>query len=246
MNLSELVTRARFEARQFLSPYPSIFLPLMRRRPSHDGKVIDADTEIVIEGYPRSGNTFATAAFEMAQRRPVRIARHLHAPAQVIAGVERGVPVMVVVRRPEDAVVSEVIRHPGLTLGQALRHYASFHQHLDGYRSGFVVAPFEQVIGDFGTVIQEVNDHFGTDFAPFDHTAKNVEEVFRRVDEMDRHDIGRRADDPAATTARPTASREQAKEELRQRLSDPVLAPVLERALEAFEAFTDTTESERR
>jgi hypothetical protein len=237
VNVSEVATRARFEARHLLSPYPSLFLPLMRRRPSHDGKVIDADTEIVIEGYPRSGNTFAAAAFEMAQGRPVRIARHLHAPAHVIAGVRRGVPVMVVVRRPEDAVVSEVIRHPGLTVGQALRHYASFHRHLEDYRSGFVVAPFERVTGDFGAVIEAVNTRFGTAFHLFDHTPENVEAVFRRVDEMDREDTGRRATDPAATTARPVASRDEAKEGLRMELDRPALAPARDRAIRAYETF---------
>lgn len=220
-----------------ISPYPSIFLPVMRRRRPHDGKVIDEHTEIVIEGYPRSGNTFATAAFELAQGRPVRIARHLHAPAHVIAGVERGLPVVVVIRKPEDAVVSEVIRHPGLSLGQALRHYTSFHRHLQSYRPGMVVALFEEVTTDFGEVIRRVNDRFGTSFTIFDHNDANVEEVFRRVDEMDRRDIGRRAEDPASTTARPVEARRFAKRDLVARLDSPQVRKRLAEAQDAHHRF---------
>lgn len=240
-SLSQLITRARFEARHQLSTYPSLFLPLMRRRPSHQGKVIDDETEIVIEGYPRSGNTFAVAAFEMAQARPVKIARHLHAPAQVISGIERRLPVMVVVRRPQDAVVSEVIRHPGLRLRQALRHYTSFHRQLHDCRPYLVVAPFEEVTTDFGIVIENVNERFGTGFATFAHTPENVEQVFRRVDEMDREDIGRRAGDPAATVARPVATREAAKRNLTELLHSPPLHSALERAVASYLDFTTTT-----
>ena len=40
-------------------------------------------TELVIEAFPRSANTFATVAFQLSQPAPVRVAHHLHAPAQV-------------------------------------------------------------------------------------------------------------------------------------------------------------------
>lgn len=237
VSTSGILTRARFEARHLLSSHPGLFLPLMRRRPSHQGKVIDDRTDIVIEGFPRSGNTFAAAAFEMSQPRPVRIARHLHAPAHVIEGIRRGLPVIVVVRRPDEAVVSEVIRHPELSLSQALRHYTAFHRRLLSHRHQFVIARFEQVTSDFGVVIEEVNARFGTDFATFDHTPQTVERVFARVDEMDRQDTGQRAADPAATTARPTSSREVVKAQLRDRLESPRLRSSLRRAMEAHTRF---------
>lgn len=246
MRLGVLTTKARLELRRLVSPYPRLFVPLMRLRSAHEGHVIDSSTEIMIEGAPRSGNTFAVAAFEHAQGRRVKVARHLHGAGHVMEGIRRGVPVLVVCRNPRDSVTSQVIRHPETTLAQALRQWVSFHKPLMGCLDQFVVASFDEITANFGSVIERINQKFGTDFALFDHTEENVEKVFRRVDEMDRQDIGRRADDPAATTARPTASREQAKKKLRQELSNPVLAPMLGLAVETFEAFIATTKSERR
>src|SRR5262245_45373054 len=74
----------RHVARSRFTEHPAIYLPFARRKyPGPSPKVIDADTELVIDGYMRSANTFAVYAFQMAQRRPVRLAHHLHAPAQV-------------------------------------------------------------------------------------------------------------------------------------------------------------------
>ena len=52
--------------------YPSLALPIARRR---HGVPVGPSTEVVIEGFPRSGTSFAVAAFRIAQRRPVEIAR---------------------------------------------------------------------------------------------------------------------------------------------------------------------------
>lgn len=67
---ANLSIRGRFRLRSLISLYPRLFLPVMRRRPAHRGHIVDVDTEIMIEGYPRSGNTFAVVAFEFAQGDP--------------------------------------------------------------------------------------------------------------------------------------------------------------------------------
>ncbi|RMG27959.1 MAG: hypothetical protein D6732_19595, partial [Methanobacteriota archaeon] len=69
-----------------LAPYPFLFVTAYRLfAPAHlrMEKLIGARTEIVIEGYPRSANTFAVVAFRLAQNRPVKIAHHLHMEAQI-------------------------------------------------------------------------------------------------------------------------------------------------------------------
>ena len=212
--LSELITRGRFNLRRRIAPYPRLFMPLMRRREAHDGHIVDDSTEIMIEGFPRSGNTFAVAAFELAQGRPVSIARHLHAPAHVIEGVRRRLPVMVVVRDPVQAVGSLVIRHPGVTVADGLREYIAFHTHLKRWSEGILFASFPRFTSDFGSVIGDVNSRFGTDFARFEQTDANLAAVYQRLDEMDAGDRTRRAGDPGATVARPQDARQAAKARL--------------------------------
>ena len=63
--------------------------------------VFNHATQLVIEGYPRSANTYAVVAFAAVQPERPRIAHHLHVAAQVLAAVDRDIPTMVLIRRPQ-------------------------------------------------------------------------------------------------------------------------------------------------
>ena len=221
--------------RSRMNQYPGLYFPMLHiirspRRHLH----VRRDTEIVIEGYPRSANTFAVAAFLLAQRRPVRIARHLHAPAQVIQGVRWGIPVLVLIRRPEDAVLSLLVREPHLSAKQALIEYIWFYERISLYSSNFILATFDEVTKDFGLVIQKVNVHFGTSFSIFKHTEENVKKAFQLIEEMDQKDTGR-AEVTENTVARPSEHRKRIKKERREELYHPSLAILLQRASEIYQ-----------
>ncbi len=55
-----------------MSRSPTVYFGIQRLRPSRRYLLVTKDTEIVIEGYPRSANTFAVAAFLVAQGLPVK------------------------------------------------------------------------------------------------------------------------------------------------------------------------------
>lgn len=99
------------------------------------------NTELVIEGFPRSGNTFAGAAFTVVQGRPVTLGRHMHRPAQVIAAARRGLPTLVFIRRPSDAVLSLVIRHPHISIAKALNDYIRFYTAIMPYSHAYSGQP---------------------------------------------------------------------------------------------------------
>lgn len=172
-----------------LGARPGVYLPFAARRYGRH-LVLGPHTEIVIEGFPRSANTFAVMAFRFAQERHVAIAHHLHAPAQVIAGLDAGLPVVVLIRRPRDAIVSLAIRDPYLTLEGCARSYLKFYRRIASFRNRFTVATFDQVISDFGLVIRRLNGRFGTQYHEFIATPANVERVFESIDAVHR---GRRA-----------------------------------------------------
>jgi hypothetical protein len=165
------------------------------------------DTELVIEGYARSANTFSVTAFEMAQTRPVKLAHHLHIPSQVILAVERSIPTLVLVRAPADAVLSRALLRPAFDLRQMLLGYIRFHERLMPWRPGFVIATFDEVTRDFGAVIRRVNARFATRFTPFEHTPENASACF--------DEIGRRFPD---ISAMPSEQRARQKERLRAEL----------------------------
>jgi hypothetical protein len=181
------LSRVRYELRTAAARYPSIYLRFARRtHAAGPGKVLGPETELVIEGFTRSGTTFAVVAFQLAQARPVRVARHLHAPAHVIAAARRDVPALVCVRAPEPTVLSQVIRDPHVTLSQALRSFASFYETMQPYRSRFVIATFEHLTSDFGAVIAAVNARFATDFDLFEHSEDNVRRCFELIEHRSR------------------------------------------------------------
>ena len=128
MSLKWLLAKIRHKLRSLIDTHPIVYLPLRRVRSKTRHIIVSKDTEIVIEGFPRSVNTFAVVAFTFAQGRPVKIARHLHAPAQVIAAVRREIPCIVLIRKPRDAVLSLLVRAPHISADQALKDYIRFYR----------------------------------------------------------------------------------------------------------------------
>jgi hypothetical protein len=126
--------------------------------------VIGPDTEAVIDGYTRSASTFAVYAFQVAQPTPVRLAHHLHAPAQLMAAARRGLPTLMVIREPRGALLSQLVREPDVDLLDALYSYRRFHRSLMPYRDAMVVADFREVTSDFGAVVRRMNQRFDTSF----------------------------------------------------------------------------------
>ena len=176
------VRRARHRLRTHVSEYPVLYLPFARRKyrgPSPE--VISRQTELVIDGYTRSATTFAVYALQLAQDKPVRLAHHLHAPAQLIEAARNDVPALVLIREPKGAILSQLIREPGVALRDALVAYSRFYSRLLPYRGKFVVGDFEEVTRDFGSVIRRLNARYGTSFAEFAHTEANMRECFELI-----------------------------------------------------------------
>lgn len=222
--------RGEFKDRalRYAGRHPSLFFGIYSARRKYRGLLTGPRTGLVIEGFPRSGNTFAVFAFRHAQRRNIRVAHHLHAPAQVLRATNLGTPTLVLLREPLDAVLSLMLRDPRFTAEKALRYYASFYEAIAGHRDGFVVGSFEEVTGDYGAVIERINARFGTRFVPFDHTEENVEEVFASIEES--HRARRRNRVVEEQIARPSATRAGLKAELKERLHSPELEPLVSRA----------------
>jgi len=224
--------RALFEIKTVVAEYPGLAIPVARRR---HGVPVGPNTDVVIEGFPRTGTSFAVAAFNRAQARPLDVACHVHAPAQVIAAARRRLPALVVVREPEDTVLSFVIRNPHLSIAQALRGYLRFYAPLLRYRAGFVPADFGEVTGDFGRVTSRLNERFGTAFGEFDHTEENVRSVFEEIEGDYRARVTGEALE--RSVARPSGLRAGLKERLRGDYGEPGLAVLRDRAERVYRSF---------
>jgi hypothetical protein len=266
-----LLGSPRHALRRWISMYPTIYLPMARLKNEHS--VLEARTELVLDGTSRSANTFAAIAFQLAQNDHVRLAHHMHAAASLVAAARRGVPTLITVREPEPTILSSLMREPQVTPRQWLKTYVAFYERILPFRSAFVIATFTEVTSDFGAVTRRVNERFATRFRVFDHTEQNVQAVFTLIDEraegppwqpfLNRFVSGllsadeyraltqryrdgserRRRSVPELRVQRPSAQREAAKGHMRERYQDPGLADLRNAAEQAYRAFVGTAGS---
>jgi hypothetical protein len=187
--LHRFTAQLRYQAKQFLGRHPWLYRAVFQNRSGYEDLLVNDDTDICIEGFPRSANSFAVAAFRHAQDEPVGIAHHNHVPAPVLTAVQNGLPTVVLIRDPVEAVISN--RGLQLQIGavedKPMPMHVTFEMHLQGWLSFYrtvervkdrvVIAPFEVVIDDFGLIVERVNTRFGTEFDRFEHTTVNVEAV---------------------------------------------------------------------
>lgn len=204
-----LLFKTRFEIASFLLKHPAAYWTLCHTGLKRRDLTVTNDTEIVIEGYPRSANSFSVNAFKQAQQRPVKIAHHHHAQAQVIKGVRHRIPVCVLIRNPADAVRSLLVLAPKISIPYAILKYLRFYHDVYPYREGFVVGPFEEVINSFDITIQRINERFGTAFDSFEHNEEALSGVFGA---MERH--AKAAGGTRETIGKPTPEKEKLKRKI--------------------------------
>lgn len=177
MNTNRKVLRRRL--RNLIAAHPFLYLPL--RRITRPEATLGPDTELIVEGFPRSGNTYAEFALRASQPRPIRIAHHSHAPAQVLAGYKRSIPVILAVREPRASLLSYASRvgHARLLPVEfLLDEYIWYHRSILPTASGVLAVTLDDLIHRFDIVLSELNRRFDLDL---------------RNDEMALHDLETRA-----------------------------------------------------
>ncbi len=202
-----------------------IYLPTVRFRPAlqepEDPRPwVSRTTEIVIEGYPRSGNTFAVVAFRLAQGREIEIAHHLHAAAQIKRAARLDVPAIVLIREPSEAILSLMVRDPQASMRWGLRSYIRFYSAVSPYLEKTVVAPFATVISDLASIIRMVNTRYGTAFKEFVPTEDALSSVRQTVEWMGQLDSRMTGWDYHRSVALPSEKRQRAKEARRTEYLD--------------------------
>jgi len=227
-----------YRAHYFVNAYPRLYMPLVRYRHRFlVDRVVDRDTDLVIEAFGRSGTTFANVAFLSVQGRRVRTVHHTHAAAQVLTAVKMKVPALVIVRNPEACALSHMVRHQ-ISARPALVAWLRFHERLLACENSIVFCSFDELTRNFTPVIQRLNQRFGTHFDVWQHTRENEAEIFEQIQTRNR---GRFREDAVLERTRafalPTAEREALKNQLRVQLDAPSLIALRQRAQALYKHF---------
>lgn len=181
--------------KRWVESYPPLFVELQKlryRKSNFKNKLAEKNTDIVIEGYPRSANSFSVKAFKYAQGdKKYKIGEHTHAYAQIKRAVDLGLPTIILVRNPYEAVLSTGALQIQVFNGDfqrfnrewdiawSIEYYIRFYEEASKLHQGIVLGKFEDVTKDFGAIMKKVNDKFGTNFIPFEHTAYHQEQIFK-------------------------------------------------------------------
>lgn len=222
-------TRQRLK--RILWRHPRIYQPVGLLRGY--GNVLARDFEILIDGHPRTANSFAAAAFISAQTQPVRVLSHRHTPAFVIAAVTAGKPVCLLIREPKATVVSWSI-HSGWDLRWCLESYIDYYESVAPYRAGFCVADFPEVTTHFSGVIERINRMFGTGFATKPETQESIDACMAQADGLKRWADRTTAEEFVRRSSRPNPARQPLQQELQKKLSQPAYARLLEHGMRIY------------
>ena len=223
-----------------LGTYPIIFYPFNALRSRKRGVPVTRKTDLSIEGFQRSGNNFAVLAFQHAQSSSPIIAHHLHAPAQIIKASQYRIPSIVLIRKPVDVVCSQVLRSPYITIDQSLRNYLRFYRQISPYRKNFTIGFFDDVITDFGHIINRFNRQFSLNYRPCIHSEENINAVFKRIDWLNQ----KRERGKALRLSRPSQDKAEKKRRMLPLFESRKFKGLTQQAMELYHQYVTFVKSE--
>jgi len=219
----------RVRARRFITETPGVSELFVRLDPRMVYTRVTAETRLVIDGFPRSANSYAHVAFLYANGTDFPLCSHRHSHQSIRSGVKRGLPTIVLIREPGPAIASTLQHTPDTRPATAIDLYRTFYEGVLPVLDRVLVVTFEAATGEFGDVIRRCNAKFGTDFVPYERTEEAEAAVARMIERTTAFAFG--SDGHEQRVPRPSAHRAPADEIIAQ------LAPEERRSLDELDAL---------
>jgi hypothetical protein len=147
---------------------------------------VTPQTALVMDGFPRSGNSYARSAFLLANRNDVNISTHGHSHRFVQRGVSLGLPVIVLIREPRAAIASLLQYEPSASVSRLAAAYVRYYRHVIPLLDSVVIGQFDEVTTDFGAVLRRCNDRFGSTLAIYQKSPEAEAAVHAHIDASTR------------------------------------------------------------
>lgn len=145
----------------------------------HEEKfVCNQNTDLVVEGFPRSGNTFSVD-FLFYLNKELKMAHHTHDFRNLLLGAKLGVPSVVLVRSPLEAICSYMI-FSGRNTEVAANFYYEFYSSVKEIKNSLFFIKFEEVVSDMNSVIIRLNERYNLDLQKSEDVVRDSEIVKER------------------------------------------------------------------
>jgi hypothetical protein len=125
--------------------------------------VCSENTDFLLERYPRSGNTFSVDfLFYQNRDKKLKIAHHTHDFNNLLLGVKLGIPCVVLIRAPLEAISSYMI-YSDRNVDAAATYYYEFYSSVLAIKDSVLLTKFDDVVADMNKVILQINDKYNID-----------------------------------------------------------------------------------
>ncbi|MEM9907318.1 MAG: hypothetical protein AAF921_20075 [Cyanobacteria bacterium P01_D01_bin.44] len=213
-----LIKNTKYRAGHLMGRHQILFqlLPFSKQ---NQWKKVSPQKDICIEGFPRSANSFFAKAFRLYNP-TAKAAHHMHAPMQVIKATEYGIPCVVLIRKPIDAIASVLVVDRTLSTRFAIQSYINFYERIWPMRDQVIISDFKDTTTRPHRTIERVNQRYGTAFQMEPITPGVKETIFSQLQETQK-----RLNQPEHLVAIPTEAKARIKQAVLQELTAHPLLP---------------------
>ncbi len=141
--------------------------------------------DLLLDGYQRSANSFS---FNLVRRfyPQLRIVHHTHSVATLKAALLFNTPSIILIRKPIDAIVSDLIMYQRPDIGYSVESYISYYEFVQKRMDRFRLITFDTVTHRPDVLLQLVSECTGA--APVDLNGVDMQQEVQAVfDELERH-----------------------------------------------------------
>lgn len=188
--------RLKFSLKMLLDESPRGYEFFYKIFSGNSEQFFNRRTQLVIDGFPSSGNTFLYRSFLKRVRARLNISHHMHSSAQIRLAFINAAPIMLCLRNPIDAAVSNAARQRisyGRDITSAdvwLRYWTAYHRRIlksiDVNAANISICHFEDITGDVDGLIRSVVEcHFPKlSVSKGDFDLEVLEEISKHENEM--------------------------------------------------------------
>lgn len=183
--IEDYLFNLKYKIANHVAGFPELYTAISKNLTGRDCYTTK-QTDIVIDGHPRSANTYAMFAFQIAQNSSLNIANHIHKKSQFLIAEKYGIPAILLIRDPLDCISSLLIRQPKYNPAILFHGYYSLYNGLKN-STGFVLGEFNAVTNNYDKIIRQVNIKFGKNFELYHNTKENekiVKDIIQQQDEL--------------------------------------------------------------
>lgn len=181
----------------------------IRIRTGDKVRLPEDDDDLYIDGYPRSGNTYLCGLLGFTHKE-ISYASHLHVTASIKMALKKNIPIFILMRSPEDAVVSNMYNKvqkkkllPSQKLAdELLIQYINYYSFVEKNTDNLSVILFESAIGNKAGFLKKITNRIG--HSNSGNYQKIIESFDRRMKEKEKVKI-------TATSALPNDKRKEFK-----------------------------------